>query len=110
MRLTRVEYPRLEIRFGGKNKQRDPEIIEVAEFIAVKSFRAKGKRLTSYQVKHIEELEPETKTVEPEEDLTETNTARENAAEKKQVKKPEETKADQNPDEEEDQAQMSLPL
>ena len=37
IRLTEVEYPRLEIRFGGKNKERDPEIIEVAEFIGVKS-------------------------------------------------------------------------
>lgn len=56
--LTEVEYPRLEIHFGGKHKDRDNEIIEVAEFIGVKSFKAKGKRLTSYMVENIEEIEP----------------------------------------------------
>jgi len=58
IRITEVEYPRLEIKFGGKNKDRSPEIIEVAEFIGVKSYRARGKRLSNYEVKVIEELEP----------------------------------------------------
>ena len=42
--ITWVHYPRLELTFGGKNAERDPEIIEVAEFIGVKSWKAKGKR------------------------------------------------------------------
>jgi len=58
IRITEVEYPRLELKFGGKNKDRDPEIIEVAEFIGVKSYKAKGKRLSNYEVKVIEELAP----------------------------------------------------
>jgi topoisomerase IV subunit A len=56
--LTEVEYPRFEIQFGGKNKDRENEIIEVAEFIGVKSFKAKGKRITSYMVENINEIEP----------------------------------------------------
>jgi topoisomerase-4 subunit A len=56
--ITEVEYPRFEINFGGKHKTRDTEIIEVAEFIGVKSFKAKGKRLTSFVVDNIRELEP----------------------------------------------------
>lgn len=56
--LTEVEYPRFEIHFGGKHKNRSNEIIEVAEFIGVKSFKAKGKRLTSYMVDNIREIEP----------------------------------------------------
>jgi topoisomerase-4 subunit A len=56
--LMAVEYPRLEVRFGGKNKNRKPEIIEVAEFIGVKSYKAKGKRLSNYAVDNIMELEP----------------------------------------------------
>jgi topoisomerase-4 subunit A len=56
--LTEVEYPRLEIKFGGKNEGRKQEIIEVAEFIGVKSFRAKGRRLSNYSVSDIRELEP----------------------------------------------------
>ncbi len=56
--LTEVEYPRFEIHFGGKNKDRGNEIIEVAEFIGVKSYKAKGKRITSYMVENIHEIEP----------------------------------------------------
>lgn len=56
--LTEVEYPRFEIHFGGKNKDRGNEIIEVAEFIGVKSYKAKGKRMTSYMVENIREIEP----------------------------------------------------
>jgi len=56
--LTEVEYPRFEIHFGGKNKGRGNEIIEVAEFIGVKSFKAKGKRMTSYMVENIQEIQP----------------------------------------------------
>ena len=56
--LTEVEYPRFEIRFGGKNKDRGNEIIEVSEFIGVKSYKAKGKRITSYMVENIKEIEP----------------------------------------------------
>ncbi len=56
--ITEVEYPRFEIHFGGKHKTRDNEIIEVAEFIGVKSYKAKGKRLTSYMVENIQEIEP----------------------------------------------------
>jgi topoisomerase-4 subunit A len=56
--ITEVEYPRFEIHFGGKHKDRDIEIIEVSEFIGVKSFKAKGKRLTSYMVDNITEIEP----------------------------------------------------
>ncbi|MBS0010437.1 MAG: DNA gyrase/topoisomerase IV subunit A [Bacteroidales bacterium] len=56
--LTEVEYPRFEIEFGGKHKGRENEIIEVAEFISIKSYRAKGKRLTNYSVENIKEIEP----------------------------------------------------
>jgi len=58
IRITEVEYPRLELKFGGKNKDRNPEIIEVAEFIGVKSYKARGKRLSNYEVKIIQELTP----------------------------------------------------
>ena len=55
--ITEVEYPRFEIEFGGKHKDRENEIIEVAEFIGVKSYKAKGKRLTSYTVGNVHEIE-----------------------------------------------------
>jgi len=55
--ITEVDYPRFEIFFGGKNKGRDNKIIEVAEFIGIKSYKAKGKRMTSYMVENIKEIE-----------------------------------------------------
>ncbi len=56
--ITWVHYPRLEIEFGGKHSERENEIIEVAEFIGVKSWKAKGKRLSSYSIENVKELEP----------------------------------------------------
>ncbi len=58
VKLTKVDYPRLEIKFGGDDKLREKMIVEVAEFIGVKSYKARGKRLTTYQVSRIKELEP----------------------------------------------------
>jgi topoisomerase-4 subunit A len=71
--ITEVEYPRFEINFGGKNKDRKTEIVEVAEFIGVKSYKAKGTRLTTYHVLNIQEIEPQLKseTVKTDPDLPE---------------------------------------
>ncbi len=97
IQIMEVEYPRLELKFGGKNKDRDSEIIEVAEFIAVKSFRARGKRLSNYEVKVIEQLEPQNV---PDEDVshgddeqTESGDARE---EKKTAEDSESTSEEKN--------------
>ncbi len=56
--LTCQIYPRLQVTFGGKDSFRDPLEIDVDEFIGVKSFKAKGKRITTYEVGEITELEP----------------------------------------------------
>ena len=63
--ITEVEYPRFELHFGGKHKSRDNEIIEVAEFIGVKSYKAKGRRLTSFMIDNIREIEPVVKKEAP---------------------------------------------
>ncbi len=58
VKMMHVDYPRLEVKFGGDDKLKEKLIVEVAEFIGVKSFKARGKRLTTYQVSKIQELEP----------------------------------------------------
>ena len=68
--LSCQAYPRLQIIFGGNDSFRDPLIIEANDFIGIKSFKAKGKRLTTFSVARIEELEP---TRMPETKETETN-------------------------------------
>lgn len=56
--LTDVAYPRLLVTFGGNDATRPAQEIDVEEFIAVKGFKAKGKRITTWEVDKIEELEP----------------------------------------------------
>lgn len=56
--LTDECYPRLEIIFGGHDSFREAMVIDAEEFIAVKGFKAKGKRITTYTVDTINELEP----------------------------------------------------
>src|SRR5690606_17967475 len=56
--LTDVVFPRVKVIFGGNDDFREPLEIDVEEFIGVKSFRAKGKRISNFEVKTVEELEP----------------------------------------------------
>jgi len=56
--LTDAVYPRVKVTFGGGDEFRDPLEIDVEEFIGVKSYRAKGKRVSNHEVEAIEELEP----------------------------------------------------
>ncbi|MDR1331112.1 MAG: DNA gyrase/topoisomerase IV subunit A [Tannerella sp.] len=56
--LTDEAYPRIEVVFGGNDSFREPLIIDAEEFIGVKSFRAKGKRVTTCEVATVNELEP----------------------------------------------------
>ena len=57
----------LNVEFGGQHAQRPMEVINVDEFIAVKSHRAKGKRITTYDVDKLTFIEPE--VTESEEDI-----------------------------------------
>ncbi|MDA3953936.1 MAG: DNA gyrase/topoisomerase IV subunit A [Bacteroidales bacterium] len=81
MKITEVEFPRLEVSFGGTNKNRENEIIEIAEFIGVKSYKARGKRLSNYEVKVINELEPliikeeEPEVIKPSDEIKDNNTS-----------------------------------
>ena len=65
--LTDQVYPRIKVNFGGLDAYREPMEIDVEEFIMVKGFKAKGKRITTCHIDSIEELEP-TKFPEPVED------------------------------------------
>lgn len=56
--LTDTAYPRILVSFGGSDAFRDDMVVDAEEFIAVKGFKAKGKRLSTWQVEKVEELEP----------------------------------------------------
>jgi len=58
--LTGDKYPRVDIAFDMKVKTKgaEKEEITINEFIGVKGFKAKGKRISLHAVKKIEFLEP----------------------------------------------------
>jgi topoisomerase-4 subunit A len=56
--LTDTPYPRLLMTYGGNDAFRGSEEIDAEQFIAVKGYKAKGKRLTTLQLDAITELEP----------------------------------------------------
>ena len=64
--LSGERHPRFEVVFGGRYENRPPEVIVADEFIAEKSFKARGKRLTTFEVKEIREIEPLEKEEEAE--------------------------------------------
>lgn len=56
--LTDQVYPRINVVYGGADAARGNEEIDCEQFVGVKGFKAKGKRITTYTVEKIEELEP----------------------------------------------------
>ncbi len=56
--ICRDTYPRLEVTFKGKADSRPAEIIDVAEFIGKKGVKAKGKRISTYEVAKALFIEP----------------------------------------------------
>ena len=70
--LTDTPYPRLQVTYGGADAFRGREEIDAEQFIAVKGYKAKGKRLTTYALESIEELEP-TRFPEPTAETTDAD-------------------------------------
>ena len=64
--MSDKSYPRFQVVFGGGDAFREPMTVEAADFIAVKGYKAKGKRLTTYQLQEVNELEPTRFDPEPE--------------------------------------------
>jgi len=63
--LTDTPFARIKVEFGAADAVRPPLEIESDDFIAVKSFKAKGKRLSTFTVASVEEIPP-TRFPEPE--------------------------------------------
>ena len=70
--ITGVEGAKLIVTYQGAHAARPADEVDVDSFIGVKSHRAKGKRITTYDVESLSFLEPElppqTETAEPVED------------------------------------------
>ena len=55
---TDQAYPRIRVTLSGADAYRAPLEMECEEFVAVKGFKAHGKRITTWNVGNIEQLEP----------------------------------------------------
>lgn len=56
--LTDEVYPRIEVVFGGHDAFRETLVLDAEEFIGVKGFKARGKRISTFDVETINELDP----------------------------------------------------
>ncbi len=56
--LSDAPSARIEVTFGGGDAFRGSMIIDATDFIAVKSYKAKGKRISNYEIESIVEIEP----------------------------------------------------
>lgn len=57
--ITGSAGAQLEITYGGAHAGRPADRVEIDTFVGVKSHRAKGKRLTTYEVSAVRVIEPE---------------------------------------------------
>lgn len=58
MALSDAPGARFEVTFGGDDASREPMIIDAVDFITVKSLRAKGKRISNFNIASVVEIEP----------------------------------------------------
>lgn len=68
--LTDEPGARFEVKFGGADEFREPLVIDAIDFIAVKSFKAKGKRVTTYTIDSVTEIEPRETGLDDEEEAS----------------------------------------
>mgnify|MGYP004634571723 FL=1 len=59
MLLTDAKAPRLLLTFGGNDEFRGTLEVDVNEFALVKGYKAKGKRLTTFELAKLDEIETE---------------------------------------------------
>lgn len=56
--ISSDKYPQMEVIFGGRHEHRQPESVDVSEYIAQKGLQAKGKKVSAYEVKKVRFVEP----------------------------------------------------
>ena len=70
--LTDTAYPRIEFTMGGNDAHQPSLTIDAESFIGVKSYKAKGKRVTTFKLAGVTELEPTRFPQDEPEDVPET--------------------------------------
>ncbi|MFW5708246.1 MAG: hypothetical protein ACOC12_10010, partial [Bacteroidota bacterium] len=90
--LSVARYPQLKVNLvTGGRKQKTDEEINVDEFIGVKGYKAKGKRLSASEVESVEWLEPLTPDPSEEESTHMTDETAEDDEKSEAIAKPSES-------------------
>ncbi|MDD2635013.1 MAG: DNA gyrase/topoisomerase IV subunit A [Bacteroidales bacterium] len=84
MDISDHDYPQVKLVFGGKHKDREDEVIDAEEFIAIKGIKARGKRITTFETKEILFIEPLTKETENSDNKEDNRIANNGDVDKKQ--------------------------
>ena len=80
--ISSAKGSKLQITYKGAHENRPADIVEVEEFVGVKSCKAKGKRLTTFDVATLTFIEPEiVESEEPENELESIDEVEESATE-----------------------------
>jgi topoisomerase-4 subunit A len=72
--ISQDRYPQIEVTFKGKHAKRSAEFIDVEQFIGEKSFRAKGKRISTFEIGAVKFIEPVEKNHEQDDKPTNNKT------------------------------------
>ena len=110
--------PQIEVEFDNSERKKplENEVINIEEFISVKGFKAKGKRVSLHDIKKIKLVDPlpYEDEIQPDEvnvieEKTEENVVEKPQSEEKQEKSPEQEKEKVSEDEsKDDDSQMTL--
>lgn len=71
--ITDTYYPLLEIKLQGAADNAEPLVLDADEYIGVKSYKAKGKRVATAMINEIRELEPLRVPEEADDSLSDNN-------------------------------------
>ena len=80
-------YPLFKVVYGGDDAYRESQTIDVSEFVGEKSFKAKGKRISTWNIAEITELPPERFPEESEEIVSEYSDDEEDAVDEDELRK-----------------------
>lgn len=56
--LVKDKFPQVKVIFGGKHENKENLLIDAEEFIAIKGYKARGKRITTFETEEISFDEP----------------------------------------------------
>ncbi len=91
--LSDEVYPLIKVTFGGNDAFREAMEIDVEQFIQVKGFKAKGKRISTWDISKIEELKP-TRFPEPDKEEDDDTTEEEETKDETEEQTEQDTTAD----------------